>query len=178
MPAHLTRRALLGVTVVLLLTPVAAPRAHEDIGAAPVKTTGGLVAGTAASVPGVTAVLGIPHAAAPVGPWRWRDPQPAPAWRGVRQATTFGASCMQAQARSRLPWTEEYMTRNQVGEDCLGLNAWTPARRAARPLAVMVWISGGGFNEGSSAVRLGGTPGPMPVATPERRAFLERAMAQ
>jgi para-nitrobenzyl esterase len=87
-----------------------------------------------------------------VGAWRWREPQPAPAWSGVRQATDFGTSCMQAQARSRLPWTEEYMTQNAVGEDCLNLNVWTPARRGTRPAAVMVWIYGGGFNEGSSAV--------------------------
>ena len=44
------------------------------------------------------------------------------------------------------------MTQNAVGEDCLSLNVWTPTARGQRPLAVMVWIYGGGFNEGSSAV--------------------------
>ncbi len=126
----------------------AQPRAEV----APVKTETGMVAGTSGSAAGVTAWLGIPYAAPPVGDLRWRPPQPAAAWAGVRQATSFGTSCMQQQLRSRLPWTDEYMTQNDVGEDCLSLNVWTPTTRGAAPLAVMVWIYGGGFNEGSSAV--------------------------
>ncbi|BCS32498.1 carboxylic ester hydrolase [Luteitalea sp. TBR-22] len=147
-----SHRARVGAFVLAILALVVAPRARDQVSPAPVKTTGGLVAGTTASVPGVTAFLGIPYAAPPVGALRWREPQPAPAWTGVRQATEFGTSCMQAQPGSRLPWTEEYMTQNAVGEDCLNLNVWRPAGRAARPRAVMVWIYGGGFNEGSSAV--------------------------
>ena len=118
----------------------------------PVDTQGGLVSGTAGSVPGVHAWLGIPYAAPPVGEWRWRAPRPSPRWTGVRAATQFGTSCMQQQLRSRLPWTEEYMTQNEVGEDCLSLNVWAPASRGTTPRPVLVWIYGGGFNEGSSAV--------------------------
>ena len=68
------------------------------------------------------------------GDLRWRAPQPAAAWAGVRAATAFGTSCVQQQLGSRLPWTEEYMTQNDVGEDCLSLNVWTPAARGATPL--------------------------------------------
>jgi len=118
----------------------------------PVKTASGLVSGTAGSAPGVVAYLGIPYAAPPVGERRWRAPQPATAWQGVHAATEFGTSCVQLQLRSRLPWTEEYMPQNSVGEDCLSLNVWTPAARGATPLPVMVWVYGGGFTEGSSAV--------------------------
>lgn len=126
--------------------------AQQPAAPAPVKTGAGLVSGTSGSAPGVTAYLGIPYAAPPVGDLRWRAPQPVARWDGVRKAAAFGTSCMQQQLGSRLPWTEEYMTQNAVGEDCLSVNVWTPTERAARPRAVMVWIYGGGFNEGSSAV--------------------------
>jgi para-nitrobenzyl esterase len=144
-PVRVVRPAVCALALGLI---VAQPHAAPD----PVKTASGLVSGTDGSAPGVTAYLGIPYAAAPVGDLRWRAPQPAPTWPGVRQATTFGTSCVQQQLRSRLPWTEEYMTQNAVGEDCLSLNVWVPSARSTAPLAVMVWIYGGGFNEGSSAV--------------------------
>ena len=65
---------------------------------------------------------------APVGDLRWKPPQPAAHWEGVRKADTFGTSCMQDQAGSRLPWTEEFMTQGPIGEDCLFLNVWTAAQ--------------------------------------------------
>jgi para-nitrobenzyl esterase len=116
-----------------------------------VKTDAGLVA-SAQAAGGVTAYLGIPYAAPPLGDLRWRPPQPAPHWDGVRKADHFGTSCMQNQAGSRLPWTEEFMTQGPIGEDCLFLNVWTAAKNADARLPVMFWIYGGGFNEGSSAV--------------------------
>ncbi len=119
-----------------------------------VTTQQGTISGVPDARHGVHAYLGIPYAAPPVGEWRWRPPQPPARWDGVRRADRFGASCMQQQARSRLPWTEEYMTQNEVSEDCLTLNVWTPSSDASGPLPVMVWIYGGGFNEGSSAVEV------------------------
>lgn len=100
----------------------------------------------------VTAFLGIPFAAPPVGELRWRGPQPASSWSGVRKATEFGASCMQTLLpEGRAPWTAEYVVQNHVSEDCLSLNVWTPAKAGAKK-PVLVWIHGGGFNEGSGSV--------------------------
>lgn len=148
MRAVTMRRGWVGAGLLALsamtLQPSAAP--------APVETTGGLVTGRPADAHGVTAYLGIPYAAPPVGALRWREPQPVARWTGVRAATAFGTSCMQQKLGARLPWTEEYMTQNAVGEDCLSLNVWTPASSPGQRLPVMVWIYGGGFNEGSSAV--------------------------
>jgi para-nitrobenzyl esterase len=116
-----------------------------------VKTDLGKLSGVSAAG-GVTAFLGVPFAAPPVGDLRWRPPQPAAPWKDVRKADRFGASCMQNEAGSRLPWTEEFMTQGAISEDCLFLNVWTPAPRANAKLAVMFWIYGGGFNEGSGQV--------------------------
>jgi len=115
-----------------------------------VKTASGPVTGVATD--GVAAFLGIPYAAPPVGPLRWRPPQPVATWTAPRVANQFGTSCVQQQPGSRLPWTEEFMTQGPVGEDCLFLNVWAPQGKTDARLPVMVWIYGGGFTEGSSSV--------------------------
>ena len=84
----------------------------------------------------------IPYAAAPVGPLRWRAPQPGPAWQGVREATEFGPACLQTGAEA---------SRAPQSEDCLTLNVWTPAARPDAKAPVMVWIHGGGFVIGTGA---------------------------
>ncbi len=117
----------------------------------PVRISSGLISGTTDN-DNVTAYLGIPFGAPPVGELRWRPPQPANHWEDVRKADHFGASCMQNQPGSRLPWTEEFMTQGAVSEDCLFLNVWTPAKSSHEKRAVMVYFYGGGFNEGSSSV--------------------------
>jgi para-nitrobenzyl esterase len=92
---------------------------------------------------GVVSFKGIPFAAPPVGELRWRPPQPAAKWTGVRQASEFAADCMQGRfgaPAGRAP-----------SEDCLYLNVWRPADANARSLPVMVWIYGGGFTGGSSS---------------------------
>ncbi len=116
-----------------------------------VRISTGLILGTTDKNE-VTAYLGIPFAAPPVGELRWRPPQAAARWEGIRKADHFGASCMQNEPGSRLPWTEEFMTQGAVSEDCLFLNVWTPAESVNEKHPVMVYFYGGGFNEGSSSV--------------------------
>jgi para-nitrobenzyl esterase len=117
-----------------------------------------VVEGQLSGIPGddatITIFKGIPFAAPPIGALRWKPPQPATPWLGVRRADTFGASAMQADQRSYGPWTEEYMFRNQAGEDCLYLNVWTPAKNGTERLPVFVYIYGGAYNSGSGEVLL------------------------
>ena len=118
----------------------------------PVRTQQGLVAGVTSADSAITVFKGIPYAAPPVGALRWRAPQPAAAWSGVRAADKFGPSPIQTVVEGRVPWTHEFMTHGSISEDCLYLNVWTPAKTAADKLPVFVWVYGGGYNEGSGAV--------------------------
>ncbi len=98
---------------------------------------------------GVVSYKAIPYAAPPVGPLRWRAPQPAAAWTGERDAGQVGAICIQPPANG-----DPGVGPLPMSEDCLTLNVWTPADRGARPRPVMVWIHGGGYNNGSGTAGL------------------------
>lgn len=89
----------------------------------------------------------IPYARAPVGSLRFRAPQPAQPWPGVRHCHTF-ANCAPQQRRYTVMGIGRYQTRS---EDCLTLNVVTPEEPATQPLPVMVFIHGGGYILGSSA---------------------------
>jgi len=96
----------------------------------------------------VRSFKGIPYAAPPVGPLRFALPQPVVPWSGERAANDFGPSCMQSpMPRNVLPGSRGA----QTSEDCLTLNVW--ALQAAKQAPVMVWIHGGGNQNGSSAVK-------------------------
>ncbi|MER6254823.1 carboxylesterase family protein [Streptomyces sp. NPDC001584] len=90
---------------------------------------------------------GIPFAAPPTGPLRWRLPEPAPRWEGVRDAGAPGSRCVQLPA--------SWPGGPTGSEDCLYLNVTAPAGRATagggggRGRPVMVWFHGGGFFSGA-----------------------------
>lgn len=114
--------------------------------AEPVAVEGGALQGVAAD--GVRVFKGIPFAAPPVGPLRWRAPQAASDWSGIRAADKFPAACPQQGAYPPESAPEP------TSEDCLYLNIWTPAEPAAKPLPVMVWIYGGALQNGSASTPL------------------------
>jgi para-nitrobenzyl esterase len=116
-------------------------------GVVSVRVDGGELQGVVAD--GVVSFKGIPFAAPPTGELRWRSPQPAAKWTGVRQAVEFGANCMQG--RFGPPPPAGATAVPAPSEDCLYLNVWRPADQAARNLPVMVWIHGGGFVGGSGS---------------------------
>lgn len=95
---------------------------------------------------GVISFKGIPYAAPPIGAFRWRAPQPAKNWPGIRQASQFGHDCMQ------YPTPEDQaLPKTVVSEDCLVLNVWRPSGSSHKKLPVMVWIYGGGFVDGDTS---------------------------
>jgi para-nitrobenzyl esterase len=113
----------------------------------PVRLDSGLISGTATPDGAVRVFRGIPYATPPVGKLRWRPPQPAAHWDGVRNAEQFGAICMQPAFRGASP------TANapKMSEDCLFLNVWTAATSARERRPVMVWIHPGGYQTGSGS---------------------------
>jgi para-nitrobenzyl esterase len=94
----------------------------------------------------VLAFKGVPFAKPPVGPLRWRAPQPAQPWTGVRSAKAYGHDCMQTPFPS-----DAAPLGTEPAEDCLVANVWRPAKATGARLPVMVWIYGGGFVNGGSS---------------------------
>jgi para-nitrobenzyl esterase len=135
--------ARLFVPAAALCVIVALPASAADR----VKTANGAVESTAAPKDGVRSFKGLPFAQPPVGDLRWREPQPPKDWTGVRNADKFGPSCMQ-----RLSANSDYWLRGDgMKEDCLYLNVWTPAKSGSEKLPVLVYIFGGGFQNGDGS---------------------------
>ena len=112
-----------------------------------VKTANGTVETTKPPKDGVRSFKGIPFAEPPVGDLRWQPPQPVKNWPGVRKADDFGARCVQHTG----PNADYWFRSNGMSEDCLYLNVWTPAQSKKELLPVLVYVFGGGFQNGDGS---------------------------
>ena len=96
---------------------------------------------------GVKAYLGVPFAAPPVRELRWHEPMPVKPWKGIYNADSKITNCYIALRATTL---NHYFGEIKSSEDCLYTNIWTPpGAKAGDKLPVVVWIHGGGFQEGS-----------------------------
>jgi para-nitrobenzyl esterase len=112
-----------------------------------IKILNGMIESTTPPKDGVRVFRGIPFAQPPVGALRWREPQPVKSWSGVRNADQFGSRCMQRTG----PMADYWFRSHGMSEDCLYLNVWTPAKSASERLPVLVYIFGGGFQNGDGS---------------------------
>ncbi|WP_328316915.1 carboxylesterase/lipase family protein [Streptomyces sp. NBC_00388] len=99
---------------------------------------------------GVASFLGIPYAAPPFGPRRFRAPAPPAPWQGVRDARDHGATA------PKVPYAPPFdllipEDSGRDGENCLNLSVWTPEPGPNGGLPVMVWLHGGAFANGSGS---------------------------
>lgn len=119
----------------------ALPAAAQDaVVRAPAGTVKGHVEG------GINVFKGLPYAQPPVGDARWKPPVEMPVWSGVRDATRFGAACIQPKARSGSIYAWDL---GAIDEDCLFLNVW--AKQGVRNAPVMIWIHGGSLTTGAGS---------------------------
>ena len=131
----------LSVVMILVVAAIAANAATDQV-----TVSTGKLQGTANADGTVRMFKGVPFAAPPVGDLRWKAPQPAIKWDGVRAADKFGSACLQTDV-----FGDIYFRDAQPSEDCLNLDIWIPAKAASSKLPVLVWFYGGGFVAGSAS---------------------------
>ena len=104
---------------------------------------------------GYTVFYGVPYAKPPVGLGRFRPPEEAKPWDGIREAARLPNRLWQPQAPPDTPssrefcFAPEYLT--PMSEDGLFLHVWTPAKEPGEQLPVAFWIHGGAFVKGFGA---------------------------
>ncbi len=139
------RSSLLAAAAVVLSCILLGFSATASADPLTVKTAQGKVHGKTINDGKVRAFLGLPYAAPPVGDLRWKAPQPPIKWKGVRDATKFGAHCVQGHVYDDMVFQDD-----GENEDCLFLNVYLPATAKGKSkLPVMFWIHGGGYSGGS-----------------------------
>ncbi len=135
-------RSILSAVAILLATACAASVFAQN----QVKIANGSLEGVSDKSSGVRSFKGIPFGEPPVGDLRWKPPQPVKNWQGARKADKFGPRCMQ-----RSIFGDMNFRANGMGEDCLYLNVWTPAKSGRERLPVLVYFYGGGFVAGDGS---------------------------
>lgn len=134
-------RSLFTLTCLMAMALTATINAQDRV-----KIANGTLEGTFNKETGVRSFKGIPFAEPPVGDLRWKPPQPPKDWSGVRKADKFGPRAMQ-----RNVFGDMNFRANGMGEDCLYLNVWTPAKTGRKKLPVLVYFYGGGFIAGDGS---------------------------
>jgi para-nitrobenzyl esterase len=102
---------------------------------------------------GIHSFLGIPYGANTTGKNRFMAPQKPEPWKDVFPAVYWGNAAPQLlenfSANRYLAFTDDWHY-DDVSEDCLRINVWTPAINDGKKRPVMFWIHGGGFTSGNS----------------------------
>ena len=120
-----------------------------------VKVKNGLLQGMTGKDPRITVFRGVPYAKSPVGELRWKAPQPAEDWEGVRKCYEYADMAMM---RVHPGMDDDFYTKElhpvaaeyKMSEDCLYLNIFTPAKTTEDNIPVFVYIHGGGLQDGYS----------------------------
>jgi para-nitrobenzyl esterase len=135
-------------TVLFLLSALIPVAEAQDKNAFPVqvKVEQGIIEGNYNTHNGIQTYFGVPFANPPIGELRWRAPQPADPWEGVKETKTFGPRPMQT-----MVFGDMKSRSAGVSEDCLYLNIWTPAKRDTKGLPVLVYFYGGGNVAGDAS---------------------------
>ena len=143
MPANTQVKIQLKVAFAIMCALITSAVVAEDR----VEVNGGVVEGAKIAESDIRLFKGIPFAAPPIGKLRWQAPAPVQPWQGVFKADTWGTHCMQGKM-----FGLSFVTRDEsMGEDCLYLNVWTPAKKPGEALPVLVVLHGGGFVSGSGS---------------------------
>ena len=110
------------------------------------KIENGIIEGNYDTKTGMQFYFGVPFAKPPVGPLRWKAPQPLDNWKTVLNTKSFGPRAVQG-----IVFGDMGSRSDGLSEDCLYLNVWTPAKRNEKNLPVLVYFYGGGFVAGDGA---------------------------
>lgn len=141
-----TKKIFTFCLMMLLFGGTQAQQATNNYLSVQTKIKNGLIEGNYDTESRISKYFGIPFAKPPVGGLRWKAPEPADNWEGVKETKKFGPRPVQANVFGDMnSWSDG------LSEDCLYLNVWSPAKRGEKGLPVLFYIYGGGFVAGDAS---------------------------